>query len=323
MEIQKLLFSKIKKSVTLKEEWAREIAQLLKISREAVYRRERGEVKLDIYEVEVLCRQYEISLDNLIEGRKDTISFSYNNIFVNQGGSYNRYLQNLRNLLKEIESAHAKEILFCSDDIPIFHFMGFTELTFFKLYIWSQSLRNIDPHMPFEEFANDLAQLELEKLFSDISKYYRSIPSKEIWTEDSIGPIINQLVYFNNIGSFIEPDTKFRLHKQLCELVSRLERNTIQECKRKGVDFAFYLSPIDTGISHMLCLYDANKLATIKLYTINSISTDNLAYITDHLDWIKALMSKSSCLSSGSEELRIQFFKNLRLKLSELKRHLN
>jgi len=322
METQKLLFSKIKKRIASKGEWAREIADLLYVSREAVYRRERGEVMLDLHELEKLCKHYKISLDSLIESQNERISFTYNNLVVNQSTTYKSYIQGLRDLLKQVEEAKDKEILFCADDIPLFHFMAYPELTYFKLYTWSQSLRNIEPDMLYEDFEQELKGLELQKLFSDISKSYRMIPSREIWTKETILPIITLIEYFNTIGCFGNPESKYRLCKQLLDLVSRLERWTMLEEKRKGVDFGFYLSPIGTGISHMLCMFDSKKIASIKLYTINSISTDDKQYIADHLDWIKAIMSKSSCLSNSSENLRIQFFGNLRKQVQDLKKRL-
>lgn len=322
METQKLLFSKIKIRIASKAEWAREIADLLYISREAVYRRERGEVILDLYELEKLCKHYKISLDSLIETHNERISFVYNSIVVHQGSTYKTYIQGFRDLLKEVEEAKEKEILFCADDVPLFHFMSFPELTYFKLYAWSQSLKNIEPDMSYEEFEQELKNLELQKLFTDIAKSYRMIPSREIWTQETIQPIITLIEYFNTIGSFKNPDSKLKLCKQLLELIARLERWTMLEEKRKGVDFGFYLSPIGTGISHMLCMFDSKKIASIKLYTINSISTDDKQYIADHLDWIKAIMSKSSCLSNSSENLRIQFFVNLRKQVQDLKKRL-
>ena len=323
MEIQNILFSQIKKRVISQTDWAREIGDLLQVSREAVYRRERGEVTLDLQEIEKLCQHYRISIDSLIEGRKERISFTYNSLVVHKGSSYKTYLQGLRDLLKQIEEASEKEILFCADDIPLFHFMSFPELTFFKLYAWSQSLKNIEPDMLYEDFEQELQNLDFQKLFSDISKSYRMIPSREIWTEQTIQPILTLIEYFNDIGCFANSDSKFKLCKQLLELISRLERWTMLEEKRKGVDFGFYLSPIDTGISHMLCMFDSKKVASIKLYTINSISTDNRQYIADHLDWIKAVMSKSSCLSNSSENLRVQFFGDLRKKVHALKKRLS
>ena len=66
-ELQQNLFKLIKSKVAEDIPLAEEIAALLNISTDSVYRRIRGEKTLSIDELQTLCVHYKVSLDQLME----------------------------------------------------------------------------------------------------------------------------------------------------------------------------------------------------------------------------------------------------------------
>ncbi|MHC8949757.1 hypothetical protein [Sphingobacterium hungaricum] len=318
MKTQKLLFDEIKKKIGVADLWASQLSELLCLSRDAIYRRERGEVLLNIRELHLICATYGIDLGMLADDISSKITFDFVNINLSQIDKYRSYLERIKFLLIKLVNAKKREILFCADDIPIFHFMHFPELTYFKLYVWSQSLRNLEISLQYEDFVNEMKKSTLEPLFQELHDLYLGIPSREIWTTSTIQPFLTQLDYYEQIGSFALTTTKFLLVEQMKSLLLNLQNWTLNKYKNKDIRFDLYLTPVSLGISQMLCIYDGKFTASLKLYTINSITTTNSNYIKENLQWMKAIMNKSTCLSRTSEKDRIQFFKSMQKQVDSV-----
>ncbi|WP_196937147.1 hypothetical protein [Sphingobacterium hungaricum] len=320
MKLQQRVFDEVKRKIESTANWACQLASLLCLTRDAVYRRERGEVLLNIDELELIITTYGIDAEDLFNLGSNNLRFRFVNINISHIERYKSYLEDIKSLLKQMYSAEKKEIIFCADDIPIFHFMGFPELTYFKLYVWSQSLKNINNALPFEDFVYEMKKYNLEALFYEIVELYKKVPSREIWTKSTIDSTLILLEYYDQIGSFSDPLTKRRLVEQLRSLIAGLQEWTLKESKNGNVFFDLYLTPIDLGLSQMLCVFDGKYFASLKLYTINSITTTDSRYIEDNINWMKAIMNKSSCLSRTSEKERVQFFKSMQDEVSLLQK---
>src|SRR5690606_25358581 len=188
-------------------------SELLNLGRDAIYSRERGEVQLTINETETLCRHYGISLDRYLLSDRYHVAFKHTSLNQKDSYNYTQYISQLLFHLERIEACERKEIIFCADDIPIFHFMDFAELTYFKLYTWNQAVLNLG--VSYEDFVYELRKLHLEPMFHNLYKSYSKIPSREIWTVGTIGPILELLEYHHAIGSFVNPQSIKLLFEQL------------------------------------------------------------------------------------------------------------
>ncbi|WDF67044.1 helix-turn-helix transcriptional regulator [Sphingobacterium oryzagri] len=319
METQKHLFQEIKKRARSPKLWIGELADVLSISRHAVYRRESGDVLLTIQELQKISGYYGILMDTIFRGNDSLVSFRYYNLNIADIDGYIKHLLEIKKHLTTMSFAAKKEIFFRAEDIPMFHLFKYPELTYFKLYVWSQSLKNFDRPLQYEEFLYELKRFGLESLFYDIYKLYTEIPSREIWTNHTTNAMLGLLDYYDQIGSFAEGSSKQKLWSQLNELILALHRWTTSEVKDDKSRFDLYLAPVDMGISQMLSFYDGQSVATVKLHTTNCITTSDSQYIADNLKWVKAIMKKSSCLSRTSEKKRVNFFKDMHRELDDLK----
>lgn len=321
MNLQKLLFDEIRSRISNPALWSKEISELLNLGRDAIYRRERGEVLLTINETETLCRHYGISLDSHLLSDRSQVVFKHTSLNQEDSYNYTLYIAQMLLHLQRMEACERKEIIFCADDIPIFHFMDFPELTYFKLYTWNQAVLNLG--IRYEDFVYELRKQHLEPVFHNLSESYRKIPSREIWTVGTIGPILELLEYYHAIGSFGNPQSIKLLVEQLRCLTGNLKEWTKTQEKRLGVAFDLYLSPVNLGLSQMLCQFDDQHSVSVKLYTINSIATLDRRYVQETMDWIKGVLNKSSCLSKLSEKERIHFFNHMEDRIECLADRLN
>ena len=309
MELQKLIFDEIRARIPIESTWSRELAKTLHLGRDAIYRRERGEVQLTLKEVELLCKKFGISLDKYLLADQYAVVFKHTSLNRDDLYNYKQYLDQLLKHLHMIHSCQRKEIIFCADDIPIFHFMDFPELTYFKLYTWNQAVLNLGT--PFEAFVYELKKQNLEPTFKKLHEIYQAIPSREIWTKSTISPFLELLAYYQSINSFQSEQSIITLNRQLKQLVENLKAWTMGQEKQSGVGFDLYVSPVNLGLSQMVCQFDEKQSVSVKLYTINSIATMDKNYVEETIDWIRGILNKSSCLSRLSEKERIFFFKDM------------
>ena len=309
MNLQKFIFKKVRDLFPDNSEWSQKVADTLKISRVSVYRREREEVPLIAPEIELLCREFNISLDELLLSGPQTIMFRYTSLNMTKMDNYVHYIHSLLAHLEQVVKSEDKEILFCADDIPIFHFMAFPELTYFKLYTWNQSV--MDLGIPFEEFVYEMKKLRVDDLFKRLHGLYLKIPSREIWSGLTIMRFLELLEYYESIGSFQQKSSANTLMVQLGALLDNLKNWTLRQEKDPGIGFELYSSPLDFGLSQMLCRHEGQNSALIKLYTINSIATYDVRYVRETSDWIKAVLKKSICLSLSAEKERVRFFRKM------------
>jgi hypothetical protein len=74
---QAAIFENIKRRIGAEDSLGNVVGDVLSISQDAVYRRFRGETLLTIYELEKLCKHFNISLDSLFDINKDTVLFDF------------------------------------------------------------------------------------------------------------------------------------------------------------------------------------------------------------------------------------------------------
>lgn len=319
MEIQQRLFEEIKKQLQPNLRLADVIGDLLNISSDSTYRRIRGEKELSFSELETLCSYFHISIDSLFNQRTDSIPFKYTPLQFSSPKVYENYMERLVMLYQTILKSEKKEFKITAQDIPIFHFLPYTELTFFKVYALYRSLAN--DSITFEAFIEQLDKEKLQSYYRSIVEAFSQIPSTEIWSNHTIQPIINLLSYYSDLNCFESKETATLLSKQLLNLIVDIEEKTRTGTKiHKGLStsYNFHLSPVDMQNDFILTKGLHDTTTSIKLFTINAIFTTDKTFNEETEKWIDNTKAKSMQLSGISERERFQFFNQLKSKVQKL-----
>ncbi len=318
MENQKRLFHLIGSILPPHVNLANEVADLLDINVNTAYERIGCRVPLKLKEAVLLCRHYRISMDKVINHDSGNIPFHYVPLAVDDPRQYHRYMLELKSSMERLAAGSDSELIFAADDIPVFHFMPYPELTYFKLYAWNRAMNRAAGS--YEQFLRSADRLELRDTFRQISVAYGKVPSAEIWTEETINPILSLLAHYRDFGKFDHPDTLPMLREQLMALLENME--DWATTSRKGADsevpYRLYLCPVKPGSSIMLTRCDGEQLVRMKLYTINSIATDDRRLCGETQHWMAQTISKSTCLSGSSEITRTLLFSGMKEKVSAL-----
>ena len=123
--------------------------------------------------------------------------------------------------------------------------------------------------------------------------------------------LTNDIRYF--IDSHLITDENVRnLREELLELVDELEHIATVGAFETGREVQFYVSNINFEATYSYLETDTIQLSLIRIYSINSITTQDSEMFRGLKEWIQSLKKFSTLISESGEMQRIQFFKQQR-----------
>ena len=319
MEEQKYFFEILKTRISDKYRFVNIVEELLGMSTDSVYRRIRGEKELSFSELHTLCKKFNISLDEVFSYQSgQSAMFRYMPVNLSDQESYIVYMKRLLGTLTAFKSDQETELFFTAQDIPFYHFLAYPELTFFILYAWNDTLNRAP--MSYCDFCNHLDRDTLMPIYKQLADAYQYIPSKEIWTNQTIDAILRLLEHYFETGAFENRETVFLLLDQLNNLMNTIKQYADDGYKggARQIPFNLYLCSVDLENNFMLVKRGESMSCNIKLYTINSIATENRALCLETMKWIDDLISKSILISETSSRARFRFFQSSKNKIDGL-----
>ena len=316
-EVQSRLFEEIKKNITAQYALVDIVSEVLNTSSDSAYRRIRGDKLLSIEETYMLCKHFKISFDSLIVDKNiHQFDYVYNSVDLSVRDAYINYILKLLSRIEKLKTSVNSNIFMSSIDAPFFYFIYYKELTFFKLFTWNRSVYNYEGS--FDEFINKIDTPVLVDCFHKITKDFESIPSVDIWSENTIDTTLRTLNYYTDIDSFPNQDLPLLICEQLLGLLNKLQKWTENGYKGdSNVPFQFYFSEMDFENTCALMKCSDSSICLAKLHSVNSLNISDKDFCTDVEQWFNKLTKRSTSLCSSEKE-RIKFFNSQRKKVQLL-----
>lgn len=318
-DLQRILFKQLKNHTISNISLIDALADLLNISNDAVYRRIRGEKRLDVDEMAKICTHFNISFDALIGAKQQSLHFSYIALDIVTPDVYKQYMKQLLQSFSSLAKANEKEVFFTAVDIPMFHFLPYTELTLFKVFSWSNSTGAFQGN--FREFCTMMKDDELIGIYGQLTTVYKEIQSVEIWTDRSIDAILRSIDYYFESGYFSSIDEALLLCSQLLDMITRINQWSNRGFKDEltgKIPYRLYLSGIELENNFVVMKWEQSTSCIIKLYTINSMVTSNQDFCNESMKWINNAMHKSILISGASQKESFKFFNLITQKVRYL-----
>lgn len=325
--IQKELFLHIKNSLPAHLSMVDEIASLLDLSYDSVYRRIRGEKPVTLNELKILCEHFQLSLDQVLQLHTDKVLFTD---LEAKGAvtNFNEYLQGMISQLQYFNSFSQKEMLYLSKDIPVFYFFYTKELAAFKSFFWSKSILN-DP--AFDGMRFNLMNFDADSFFTLGQKLiaeYNKMSSVELWNYESINSTILQIQYYRDAGIF-ESDKDLQTVLDACDMMLL----HIQKQAEKGYKFLpgmgepgyaaplkLYINEIILGNNSIMVQGDDTRIAVINHIVLKYISTTDKKFTDKAFANFNNLLSRSILISQTGEKERNKFFNAMRERIKECRK---
>jgi hypothetical protein len=322
LEIQKEFFNIIRNKIPKNVSLVDEIAELLNISNDSAYRRLRGEKPLSMQEIQMLCRHFMVSLDQVMGLESNTLVFHGALVDKNQF-NFGIYLNEILVNVQRIAGLKDRVFYFEAKDIPPFHFFLFEHLAAFKYYFWQRHIIQ-DMGEGSRDFNVADYMDPLQTTGKKIASLYSTIPSVEIWHTDTINSTIRQIEFCRDSGYLKAGSAELTLiYDELLELVEHIEAEATNGVKfmpesdpsTGSAEFRLHCNEVLLGHNTMLCESPEQRFVYINHNVINFMVTFDKKFTDYTYQSLQNIIRKSSLISGVNEKERNRFFSILKDKI--------
>jgi hypothetical protein len=319
--LNKHLISSIEEVVAKGTNIANLLMDILDISKDAIYRRIRGEVSFTFEELANISEKLNISLDNII-GLKSSEQAVFNlNLLrlpaTNSSLSmYVKFVSDYATLFHRLNQYPNSKISMACNAIPPSIIFQYPYLLKFRLYRWmSQSgiARNMTP-MSEIEYPEELIPLTM--LFV---KNFFATKNLDITIDRSIiTHYVKEVAYFAKLDLLTNEELA-NIKKELFEMLDFLESLAASgKYNNENSQIMIYLSNINIDTSYVFYGCDAFSSCDFLLYSINAINTQNPIMSNIQEEWINTLKRFSTLITYCGEIDRRNFFNTQRKHIIEI-----
>jgi len=311
-QIQTAFLNKLEDIIPSYSSLAGELSDLLDISNDSAYRRIRGETKLSIEEVAVLCKHFNLSFDAFLNQDLSSINFLYRPFNKNLE-AFQQHLDDLKKNLLLIKSSKNPKITYACEDIPLFHNLSLPGISAFKIFYWLKSIINI-PEFADKKFDFSLLDHQLIQSGQELFNLYSEIPSTEIWTDTTVESTVKQIRYYWSSGIFLNDEDALTICRSLKDSILGIQKMAELKSKQPGLpefenNYEFFFSDLEITNNSVLVRINGISQVFLGHLTFQTMATANRRYCDETGQWLNNLISKSTLLSGVGEKIRNQFFK--------------
>lgn len=281
------------------------LSDTLFLTSEAIYRRLRGEVPFQFYEIYLIAQKMGISLDYLANSA--TKEVSYFELVLQQIGSekkakqtQNKFMQNLRNILKDSYSRFELSYnLF--PQVPAHIFYHLSKYYFFK---WVYN-NNTLPYIPFKkiEYSREIFEMHKKNSIETMKIKHTSY----IWDYTIVEMLVREINYFVRINLLDREDVEI-LKEELYKFLYYVENLTIKGAFPTGNKVNIYISPVNSDAAYSYMESSRFRICIIGVFDFHYIiSTDSLAFGIMK-EKILSLKKGAALISRSNEVYRVSFF---------------
>lgn len=277
---------------------AQSVADVLSISTNEAYKKVRGVSSLSLLQLVKLSDAFGVPFSYQPES---LASVNFNYLYIDrEKPNMLAYLQDLLQNLVSISKRADKHIIIATDDIPIFHFFRYPELTCFKLFFWADN-----PALKFDYTA---ISEEIISVAKELNRIYLEIPSTEIWANDALYGTIDQVRYAFEAGYIADKSLAETIVEQVRCCLTDINRYAVSA--KKTIDpkhsFTWYNCDVLGSVAYLV-EFKESMLCYNRFNTFNYLKTDNQLYCKQTKEWMQGLIRKSVAFSGQGEKHRNRF----------------
>lgn len=315
MDLQKRFLEDLKKVSGRPASFTEEVAALLGLSTDSIYRRVRGETVLSLEEVRKLCGHFHFSMDAMLSPTPERVTFRQRTIG-SEGYTVLDWIKTLRRNLALMCDAAEKNILYSGKDIPLLYYFQSPQLASFKMYFWMRTIYSY-PAFQTGKYNYSVVAEDYREIASEIWDFYSRIDSTEIWTEDSVNITLSQIEFYHRSGLFEDPEEGLHLCEVFRALLKKVRLWAISgvKDKREG-NLKLYKNEILFADNTVLFKVNNQRIVFIPHNMIEVISTTHQSYCEQTEKDILSYVDRSAVLSTTGEKERNIFFNALDAKIT-------
>lgn len=299
--------------------FAKWLAETLDISLNAAYKKINTESQLNMEDLMKLYLSIPFSIDEALASKNSAIPFMSDAVRrIPEKPS--EYFINLANHLRYIKDLKGLNYLYLANELPIFHYLCFPELIYFKIFVWNYTVWQQDYgsknlHFDPESMRKDKELNESMQLCKDI---YYTFPGVEIWNSRMFDIILDQIKFFVQLRSFKSKNDITLLLDEIFKLLQHLEKMA-ETAKKPGAaketqpGIRIYNNDLVSTCETILVNSNAENFLFISIDHPNIIRTQDKR-MTDYTNrWFKQTLRHCNLISGEGERERQEILQTYRM----------
>lgn len=295
----------------------KELGELLHLQSRAIYNRLNGETQFTINEAILICKTYNIDIQEILLPDSDSIIYRSATIDRKINAPI-EYLQGLVFYLEWLKTLSNPKIHYTSHDFPLFLTCAYPRLIKLKLAIWSYYTWNLKSFtsatvldLDDKEFAG------VDEICKKIVDLYSRVPSIEYLPSSLFDNTIYQIRFLAEVQGFLHPDQIRLLIRDLESMISLMEEIANSGTKNPG-DVQFYRSDMLNQSLNFMVEWDHGCRVYTMIDSPNYIYTESPRMTAHMKDYFKKIVNSSESLTQSNAKERRKYFNMLFQKVKAL-----
>ena len=313
--LQLALFERISKQLGgNNKKLSKEISDLFNITSNVVYDRINAKKLLNIEEIAMMAKHFNISMDELISPVSTSFELS---AYEKQPDSFAEYLMTILKDLRQLAMLPDCKITYVASETPFFYYLYTPVIALFKMYVWGRTVWDL-PELENQTF--DIEQLntpETEALIEELLALYVKFPTTEVWNTNMIDTTLNQINHCLYCGFFKEPSDAIALVEALEKMVNKMEEIVKNGKKSKEGISVIYNNELMQN-STLILVGSPYLKALYLVFDSPNLMISHSTSLFEHTYKYYEKIERFS-LHLNEERQRLRFFKVLRAKLEATK----
>lgn len=315
-DLNDLFISILKNRIPIENNLSNELANILPLGKEAIYRRLRNEVPFTFEEITTISLKYGISIDNVI-GLKDGNAAVFKLTTLDADNFIDDYCENIQgyvNDLRSIQEGASVKASFAFNTLSYFFYLSYPYLSKFKLYRWLYQVKSTQFYMPFSDIIMPQRVLDVQDQF--VKELHQIDNTTIIIDREIITSIIKDINYFYQLGLIKDSELK-SMKTELLLLINELESMAISGVNRCGKKILLYLANIhlEASYSYFQDAESKKSYSNLRVYVINSLESKSKTMSEMQKYWIDTLKRFSTLITQSGEIERCAFLRTQRTNI--------
>ncbi|MDR1763576.1 MAG: hypothetical protein LBR64_06460 [Dysgonamonadaceae bacterium] len=315
-KIYNALMEEIRKKIPQNSQMVKTLVDILRIEKEAVYRRLRQEVPFTFNEVVIISRKLSISLDTIIGteiNRSRPFQMKLPD-FLDFGQDSEIMVRGFLEMLRLTQESRHSETGVVSNEIPQPFFSGFPIIRKFYVFNWAFYFKN--KALNFNDFkVSDFASESFDIRFQQTKNFKNS---HYVFDNYVFQHFVNNIKYFRDIR-LLNPYEVESIKEELFEIIDYIENLAVKgKFDETGNSVYIYISDIELTTNYSYFEIDNLKISMIKAFLLTSATSEDPEIFATTKNWIHSLIKLSTQISQTNERQRILYFDKQRQIVNKL-----
>ncbi len=324
LSLQQLLFKEIRKRIPKHSSLELEMSRILEMEFIDVLDIINYQKELSLNDAKKLADAFGFSIDGLTDYQPSVVPFRFRAIDYNLH-SMRDYFHAILTELRNVDGWGPRRLIYAANDFPVFTLFQFPDLAAFKLYFWGRTIYDIPSFRNRQFSLYEIDKINLQ-LGEQAWRQYLKMPSVEIWSSDIVSHVLKQIYHAWKNNFFKEEEGAIHICNQVIALLDHIQIQAEQGRKFHPNNYPpkrenYQLMYNEVAVSNNTILFSSEDIdvSFVLQNALNYLVTDNPAFCLKTEAWLHTLMENSTLISIHNEELRNNFFHQLKENIKFVK----